>query len=109
MKNNTPSYVTKSQLVTDYVTKREFGEFREEMHDFKDDMNNFRDETHRRFDGVEKRLSNVERKLDSLREEIRIEMGAWRDQIRSDFMVAVEFLQDIALGKKGATDKPIWK
>ncbi len=103
MKTNT-TYVTKNQLVTDYVTKFEFAEFKEEMYDFKDDMNNFRSETGKRFDSVDKRLTSVERKLDEYREEMRRTSGAMLDQFRHDLKVGFEFMMDVREGKKDRSE-----
>ncbi len=119
------TYVTKPQLIADYVTKREFGEFRSDMSDFREEMHDFREETRIRFDAVDarfntvdarlssidgrlnghdKRFDSIERKIDAMREETRISMGAWRDQLRSDFLAGIEYMKDIAAGKKDLRD-----
>src|SRR3989338_2806287 len=57
MKTNT--YVTKDQLVTDYVTKADFTEFREEMRDSKQDLDT-------RFDAIDARLVAHDKRFDAI-------------------------------------------
>ncbi len=67
-------------------------------------MMDFRDDTSKRFDSIYRRLNGLERSLNEFKDDIRIQMGAWRDQLRADFLVGIEYLKDIAAGKKDTSD-----
>ena len=114
------TFISKNQLF-DYVTKREFGDFVQDMHDFKDITLQRFDSIDARFDSIdvrfnsidarfvsiesrlktidkrlgshESRMNSLERKFDEFTDSIRIQMGANVDQFRSDLLTAIEFLK----------------
>ena len=65
--NINTTHITQSHL-SDYVTKLEFNEFRDEMKEFRVD-------TQQRFTSIDKRLDILDRKFDQLREEFRVHTG----------------------------------
>ena len=81
------AYATKSQLF-DYVTKREFNEFKEEMYHFRDDMTDFKASTDKRF-------ISVDRKLDEIREEFRIQTGIILDQFKEERKIMMEYVSPL--------------
>lgn len=98
MINNNSTLVNKHQLL-DYVSKREFG-------DFVEDMRDFRTVTESRFDSIESRLSahdkrfdKIDRQIDELKEIIRIQTGAILDQFREDLKIGIEYFQNIDKNK----------
>jgi chaperonin cofactor prefoldin len=98
MINNNSTLVNKHQLL-DYVSKREFG-------DFVDEMRDFRTVTESRFDSIESRLSahdkrfdKIDRQIDELKEIIRIQTGAILDQFREDLKIGIEYFQNIDKNK----------
>ena len=126
MKTNT--YVTKDQLVTDYVTKADFTEFREEMRDSKQDLDTRFDaidarlvahdkrfdaidarlSAHdKRFDAIETRLSNhdkrfdkLDRRMDSIEDNVRRMIGAAVDQLTYNLKIGMEHMMYVQEGKK---------
>ena len=114
------TFISKNQLF-DYVTKREFGDFVQDMHDFKDITLQRFDSIDARFDSIdarfdsidarfvsiesrlktidkrlgshESRMKSLERKFDEFTDSIRIQMGANVDQFRSDLLTVIEFLR----------------
>lgn len=73
-----PTFVSKHQLI-DYVTKREFNDFVEEMRDFRDSTN--------------KRLGNIDRRIDELKDEFRIHTGILMEQIREERQIFKEYIE----------------
>lgn len=125
------TFISKNQLF-DYVTKREFGDFVQDMHDFKDITLQRFDSIDARFDSIdarfvsiesrlktidkrlgshESRMNSLERKFDEFTDSIRIQMGANVDQFRSDLLTAIEFLKpeadtrQVKFGKNRFKDK----
>jgi hypothetical protein len=118
------TFISKNQLF-DYVTKREFGDFVQDMHDFKDITLQRFDSIDARFVSIESRLKTIdkrlgshesrmnslERKFDEFTDSIRIQMGANVDQFRSDLLTAIEFLKpeadtrQVKFGKNRFKDK----
>lgn len=103
MINNNSTLVNKHQLL-DYVSKREFG-------DFVEDMRDFRTVTDDRFDAIESRLSahdkrfdKIDRQFDELKEIIRIQTGAILDQFREDLKTGIEYFQNIDNNKVDKAD-----
>ncbi len=78
MKTTPAIFATKSQLI-DYVTRRDFNDFREEIRDF-------RSQTEERFNRMDKRF-------DSLEDTMRIQTGIIIEQSRADMKMAVELFK----------------
>ena len=106
--------MTLSPMQQDYVTKGEFGEFkdemrsfrrefddfREDMYDFKSEIYSFRDEMYLFRTQTEKRFDKVDRQIAELRQEIPRHMGILREGFRDDLKIAVEFMTDRSGGSK---------
>ena len=88
--------VAKHQLL-DYVSKREFNDFVEEMRDF-------RDLTERKLNSIELRLSLHDRKFDEIMELIRVQTGAVLDQFREDLRAGMEYVKYIDESKVDKRD-----
>ena len=98
-KNNT--LVSKHELL-DYVSKRDFNDFVEEMRDFRDvtgtrfNSVDIRFESiERRLDSIERRLDNLERRFDELKNDFRIQVGAVLDQFKENMKINMEYMQGL--------------
>jgi len=121
---NTPqaTLVNKSQLV-DYVTKIDFGEFKEEMSDFRaetevrfDSVDSRFDLIDKRFDlidnrfvaadkrfvaiesrlsSIDKRLNGIDKKFDQLDDSIRRTFGTYYEQFREDLRTSMEYVMNV--------------
>jgi uncharacterized coiled-coil protein SlyX len=117
MINNNSTVVSKHQLL-DYVSKREFGDFVEDMRDFRtvtetrfDTIESRLSAYDKRFDSIELRLSahdkrfdKIDRQFDELKEIIRIQTGAILDQFREDLKTGIEYFQNIDNNKVDKVD-----
>jgi len=91
---STITYVTRSQLF-DYVTKREFNEFKQEMYNFRDEMYEFRKNTELHFARIDKRFNDVDRRFDELREEFRVCTGILVEEMREERKVTLEYVRGL--------------
>lgn len=90
----TTTQIQKHQLL-DYVSKREFNDFVEEMRDFRESTESRFDLIDQKFNAVDKRFLGIDRKFDELKEIIRVQTGALLDQFREDLKVGLEYVQNI--------------
>jgi len=126
MINNNSTLVNKHQLL-DYVSKREFGDFVEEMRDFRTITESRFDSVDVRFDSIDARFDSIDRKFvsiesrlsihdkrfsdidkrfdkmdrqfDELKEIIRVQTGAILDQFREDLRVGIKYFQNVDRNK----------
>jgi len=119
MINNNSTLVNKHQLL-DYVSKREFGDFVEEMRDFRTITESRFDSIDARFDSIDrkfvsiesrlsihdkrfsdidKRFDKMDRQFDELKEIIRVQTGAILDQFREDLRVGIKYFQNVDRNK----------
>lgn len=111
----TTTQIQKHQLL-DYVSKRDFNDFVEEMRDFRGVTESRFDTIDQRFNGIDvrfagidkrlngidkrlsgidKRFNDIDRKFDELKEIIRVQTGAILDQFREDLKVGLEYVQNV--------------
>lgn len=101
MINKNSTLVSKHELL-DYVSKRDFNDFVEEMRDFRDvtstrfNLVDKRFESiERRFDTIERRLDLLERRFDELKNDFRIQVGAVLDQFKENMKINMEYMQGL--------------
>lgn len=103
----------KNDMLQDYVTKREFGDFKDEMREFRCEVDTRFDRVESRLDKVETRLGNVESRLGNVEtsvatiernaatykqeitESFNRTAGMILDQMKYDFCLAVEYLEHV--------------
>jgi len=107
MKTNT-TYVTKDQLISAYVSKFAFSEFKEEVRDFREETTERFDSIDSRLNAHDKRFDTIDRKLDNIEENTRRTIGAALDQFRADLKVGIEYIADIAEGTRKRSEPLIF-
>jgi|GEM_PF-6146219 len=89
----------------DFVTKKEFGEFKGEMHIFRDEMYEFRSEVKGNFDDLR---SEIKRELILYKEDIKgyfdRSIGVMHDKFREDVQMSMEYTQGVDKNKVDKRD-----
>lgn len=90
----TTAYATKSQLL-DYVTRREFLDFKEDFHAFKEEVYSFRDEMYEFRRSTESRLDRIDKRFDEIKEDFRIQTGYLMEEMRDERQAMKEYIQPL--------------
>ena len=85
----------------DYVTKKEFTEFKSEMrnfrlefNDFREDMYAFKGEVYTFRDKTDKRFDKIDRQIAELRQDIPRHMSMLQEKFKDQLDMAVELIRD---------------
>lgn len=85
----------------DFVTKKEFGEFKGEMHDFRDEMYEFRSDVNGRFDEIKHEMTLHKEEIKGYFDH---SIGAMHEKFREDVQISMEYVQGIDKNKVDVRD-----
>ena len=94
MINKNSTLVSKHELL-DYVSKRDFNDFVDEMRDFRDVTSTRFNLVDKRFESIERRIDLLERRFDELKNDFRIQIGAVLDQFKENMKINMEYMQGL--------------